>query len=114
MSEPMMTLIGQVASTGIVGIFLALALLALREKDKALLIEKNARIEDSQKYMTLAMALQKDVITAVKTLGEIVEKWEKREEDRERLDRELELRNARSVRVEGPPEPHRPPGGPSR
>lgn len=81
-----------VASTGIVGVFLVIALLALKDKDKKLNDEKDARIKDSAQYLALAMSLQEKVISAVKSLAEIVEKWEKREEERERLEREIAAR----------------------
>lgn len=77
-------LLTQVASTGLVGVFLVIALFALRQRDAELQAEKGHRITDAAKYLELALELQKDVIVAVKTLGEIVEKWEKREEARER------------------------------
>lgn len=97
MGDPAMwqPLLAQLASTGVVGVFLIIVLYALREKDKALDIEKNARIEDAKQYLALSMTLQKDVIMAVKALGEIVDKWEKREEERERLERDLALRSER-------------------
>lgn len=79
-------LLSQIASTGIVGVFLVIALIALHRRDGELQTEKNLRIADAGKYLELALALQKDVIVAVKTLGEIVEKWERREEERERAD----------------------------
>jgi len=76
-------LFGQLASTGVVGVLLALAILALRAKDRELQLEKAARIEDSKAMMTLAMELQKQVILAVNKLSELVETWEKREQQRE-------------------------------
>lgn len=102
-------LLTQLASTGVVGIFLVIALFALRHKDKALEDEKNARIKDAHDYTSLAMTLQKDVILAVKTLGEIVEKWEKREEERERFEREITMRTQGTPMKEVPPHGPRPP-----
>lgn len=113
-----------IASTGVVGVFLVLAMLALIKRDKELTIlrdahakelaelrdahakqlsddakaaarqatedakafarelalEKQNRIEDAKAFNGLAMALQKEVITAVGRLGEIVEAWEERAE----------------------------------
>jgi hypothetical protein len=77
------------ASTGVVGVILVLTILALRVKDDALSTEKNARIEDAQKFLALALSLQKEVTLAVSALTEIVKKWEKREEEQERLEREV-------------------------
>jgi uncharacterized metal-binding protein len=76
--------LGQLASTGIVGAFLVLALLALRTKDKELSDEKALRIKDSQDMMQLAMKIQSSVIDAVHKLGDIVDSWEKRDDERER------------------------------
>lgn len=82
----------QLASSGVLGVFLVIVLLALRQKDlevrAALALvqaESRSRVEDAQRMLALAMAMQKDVTTAVATLTEIVEKWERREEERERL-----------------------------
>ena len=82
----------QLAGTGVVGVVLVLALLALWRKDKDLRAEASARVEDAQRMLALAMTLQKDVTLAVSALTEIVEKWEKREEERERLVREAAMR----------------------
>jgi|GEM_PF-4496966 len=100
MAESMLT---QLAGTGVVGAFLVIALLALRQKDGDLRAESKARIEDSQRMLELALRLQKDVTTAVAALTEIVEKWEKREEDRERLTREVALRTQGTPLQEIPP-----------
>ncbi len=81
--------LAQLAGTGVVGIVLVLALLALWQKDKDFKAEAKARIDDAQRMLGLAMQLQKDVTTAVAALTEIVEKWERREEDRERLAAEV-------------------------
>lgn len=81
------TLLGQIASTGIVGVFLAIALLALREKDKQLKAEMAARIDDAAKFNTLAMSLQREVIQAVHKLGEMLTIWERLEEERQSRNR---------------------------
>ncbi len=87
------TALGQLASSGVLGAFLVLVLFALRAKDNALRAADNARIEDAQKFNTLCLSLQKEVITAISTLAKLAELWEKKEEDREQLARELALRN---------------------
>ena len=74
----------QIASVGITGALLILALFALRSKDKELSDEKNARIDDAKTNLQLAMKLQEQVILAVNKLADIVENWEKREVERER------------------------------
>ena len=87
---------GQLASTGVVGVLLVLALLALRQKDKELKDEQQARIEDAKAYLKLAMSLQEQVLGAVNKLAEIVEAWERREEEREKLEREAARERKRS------------------
>jgi len=82
-----MQVLGQLASTGLCGIFLVLALLALRTKDKELNAEKALRIKDSQDMMKLAMEIQSSVIDAVHKLGDIVDSFEKRDEEHRRRDR---------------------------
>jgi hypothetical protein len=74
-------LLSQLASTGIVGVLLVIALYTLRTKDRELKAEMQLRIEDAQKFNTLAMSLQKEVIQSVSRLGEIVEWAEKRIDD---------------------------------
>jgi hypothetical protein len=75
---------GQLASTGVVGAFLVLALMALRSKDRELRDEQALRTKDAQDTMKLIMQIQQSVIDAVHKLGEIVDSWEKREEERDR------------------------------
>lgn len=72
----------QIASTGVVGALLVLALFALREKDKQLKDEMTARIEDAGRFNTLSMSLQREVIGAVEKLGEMLEIVERREDER--------------------------------
>lgn len=92
----------QLASTGVVGVLLVLALIAVRmmykelkeareEHAKQLAAEKQNRIDDAKAFNGLAMALQKEVITAVTKLGEIVDAWEKREDERLRNERRAGL-----------------------
>lgn len=73
-------LIGQLASTGVVGVLLGLAILALRDKDKQLRTEMEARIADAAKFNTLAMSLQREVIEAVNKLGDMLTIMERRDE----------------------------------
>lgn len=82
--------LAQLAGTGVVGVVLVLALLALWQKDKDFKGEAKARIDDAGRMLAIAMTLQKDVTNAVTALTAIVEKWERREEERERL--EIRLR----------------------
>lgn len=74
--------LSQLAGTGVVGALLVVCMFALRQKDKELSDEKASRIKDAQDYTTLAMSLQKEVIIAVTKLSEIVDVWEKREQER--------------------------------
>ena len=68
-----MQLIERIASTGLAGVFLALAVYAYWSKDKELKAEMQQRIADAQQFNTLALNLQKELIRAVNRLGEIVE-----------------------------------------
>lgn len=86
------TILTQLASTGVVGALLVVALVALQRKDQEAREESRARVEDSQRFLTLAVDLQAKVTQAVHALTEIVDKWERREEERERLVRETALR----------------------
>jgi hypothetical protein len=92
-----MQILSQLASTGLCGLFLVLALLALRTKDKELNAEKALRIKDSQDMMQLAMTIQASVIDAVHKLGDIVDAWEKHEAERKE-----ERRRERSDRPDRP------------
>lgn len=47
---------------------------------RELAAEKQSRIDDAKAFNNLTMAIQKEVITAVSRLGEIVEAWEERAE----------------------------------
>lgn len=89
----------QLASTGVVGALLVVAIFALRAKDKELQQEKAARIDDAKAYLQLAMSLQEQVITAVNKLSEIWEAWEKREEaQKKHFDTERDRNDARDRR----------------
>lgn len=68
-SEPL----AQIASTGIVGALLVLAIIAIVYLHRQLSAEKDARIEDSQKFTTLAMSMQKEVIAFVHKHGDMME-----------------------------------------
>ena len=95
--------LGQIASTSLSGAMLVVALLALRAKDRALTAEQAARVSDARENLQLIMKLQEQVILAVNKLSELVEIWEKREADRERV--------ALAVQQTGPHSPYRRPGG---
>jgi len=75
------------APYGMPGILLVIVGYLFHIKDKALQAEKDSRIDDAKHFNELAMALQKEVITAVNKLSDLVEIWEKREADRERDER---------------------------
>ena len=87
--------LSQLAGTGVVGVLLVLSLLALRHKDRELKLEQQARIEDAKAYLNLAMSLQSQVIVAVNKLSEIVDAWERRDEERERVATEATAKRAR-------------------
>jgi len=74
------TAVGQIASSGILGALLVIALFALWQKDKELQREKNARIEDAKQYNMLSMSLQREVIQAVEKLSDIVQIWKQQSE----------------------------------
>lgn len=84
--------LAQLASTGIAGVVAVLAILALRQKDKELRAESAERIADSKMFATVLMDLQAKVTGAVIVMADLAEKWEKREEERERAAREAALR----------------------
>ena len=77
-------MLGQLASTGVVGAFLVLALLGLISKDKQLKeqAEKHILALQSGRFITLAMSLQREVIEAVNKLGDMLAFIEKRDEDK--------------------------------
>lgn len=85
-------LLQQLASTGVVGLVAAIFLYLYLAERKVSQKEFHSRIEDAQKYSSLAMALQKEVITAVQALTKIAAHLEKQDEQKERLERELALR----------------------
>lgn len=111
------------------GIFLVLALLALRQRDRELqeekearrldgerfraelAAEKNARIEDARLSAATSLALQKEAIIAVTTLAKATERVEEEAEQRERLERELHLRGGIPTPMGGiPVQQQLPPG----
>lgn len=81
--------LSQLASTGVVGAVLALALIALWLKDRDLRAESVARVEDAQRMLDLAMKLQKELTLAVTALTEVAKELKL---ERERLLREQALR----------------------
>ena len=76
-----------IASYGLPGAMLVVMAWAYYQKDKALLAEQKARIEDAKMFNTMALEIQKQVITAVQQLSDLVDTWEKREEQRELRER---------------------------
>lgn len=84
----------QLASNGLLGVILVIVLLALRSKDAELSREKASRIDDARDNLQLIMKLQEQVILAVNKLSDLVEIWEKREADRERVELERRRRGA--------------------
>jgi hypothetical protein len=87
--------LAQLASTGVVGVCLVIALIALWQKDKDLRTTESARIEDAQRMLTLAMTLQKDSTLAITALTAVMEELK---EQRELLTREMIARNPQAVR----------------
>jgi len=79
----------QIASLGIVGVLLVASLIALRSVYNSFIAEKTARIDDAQKFNTLALSMQKEMILATQSLVKIADAFEKREE---RLEREFAAR----------------------
>ena len=77
----------QVIATGVVGALLVLAIDAIAYLFRELRIETRARIDDAGKLNTIAMALQREVITVVNELVRIVEILEKRFDDSRERDR---------------------------
>jgi len=78
-------LLSQIASTGVVGALLVIALLALRAKDKELKAEMSARIADGERFRESILAIQKEVMTAVASLAGMVKFTEQRIEERDEL-----------------------------
>ena len=93
--------LGQIASTGLAGAMLVVALLALRSKDRTLTAEQAARVSDARENLQLIMKLQEQVIVAVNKLSELVEIWEKREADRERTAHSLQAGSHSAYRGPG-------------
>lgn len=73
--------LNQIASHGILGALLVVALIAYYLKDKRLSEETDARIKDGEETRKLIMQVQQQAIEAVHKLGEIVEWAEKRAEE---------------------------------
>ena len=71
------------APYGLPGIFLFVVGYLYHKKDQDLQSEKAARVKDAQDFLKLAMSIQEQVIQAVHKLGEVVDAWEKREQERE-------------------------------
>lgn len=79
----------QVATAGILGVLLLMAILAIIRLYRDLVVEKNNRIEDATKFNTLALQMQKEMILATQSLVKIADSFEKRED---RLEREFAMR----------------------
>ena len=77
MAEPLKEL----ASTGLLGLLLVIALSAVFYLFRKYSEEKDARIKDGQEALKLLMQVQSQVIDAVHKLGQIVEYAEKRYDD---------------------------------
>lgn len=73
--------LGQIASTGVMGVLLVIALIALYLKDKQLGEETEARIKDGQETQKLLMQVQQSAIDTTHKLSEVADRMEKREED---------------------------------
>lgn len=105
-------LFSQLASTGVVGVFLVLTLLALKAERKrsdeiqaSLDAEKDARIADAAAGTDKALSIQKQVNDNIGKLGEVLELIERRE---------IELADARRAAEGGGGGPFRKPGGTGR
>lgn len=70
-------LLQQLASSGVMGLLLALALVALWEKDKQLKAEMTARITDATRYTDLALGLQKELIDAARDIKTMLDLFQK-------------------------------------
>ncbi len=71
------TLLQQLASTGIVGLLLALALFALRDMQRQLKEEMKARIEDAAKNTQTVLALQRELIEATQQIAAMLDLFRK-------------------------------------
>lgn len=76
--------LGHIASTGVMGSLLVIALIAYYLKDKRLIEETQARIKDGQETQKLLMQVQSSVIDLVHKLGEVVDWAEKRADEASR------------------------------
>jgi len=76
-------LVGTILSTGVVGAFCVLLLLALKRKDEALDKEKEGRLEDAKSAAKVIIDLNSKVLVAVDSLGDLATRLEKeREQER--------------------------------
>lgn len=71
------SLVGELVKQGILGILLVVVGTVAWLKDRELRDERQARIEDAQKYNKLAMELQAKVIDAVNKLSAILTETKK-------------------------------------
>lgn len=68
---PPQTFLESLLSHGPLGIVCAILLVWIHRKDKELQTERAARVEDAKAYTTMAVALQREVMTAVATVREL-------------------------------------------
>lgn len=73
----MEALLTAIAAHGLPGIVIAVLVYWLREKDKELKAERDARIADAKGYTDLALKLQSEVIAAVHKLTSVFEEMKK-------------------------------------
>lgn len=70
-------LLRQLAGNGVFAVLLALALLALRAKDRELKAEMQKRIEDAQEFNKLSLELQDRATQTVHKVSQLIE-WNER------------------------------------
>lgn len=66
------TLVGQLASQGLLGVVCALALYIAYKKDKDVAAERDARIVDAKSYTDMALKLQAQVLDSVNKLSDVL------------------------------------------
>lgn len=71
------SLIGTIASQGVLGVLLVVVGWVAWVKDRELKVERQARIDDAQNYTALALKLQAQVIDSVHKLSDILKEMKK-------------------------------------
>jgi len=71
------TLLGQLASQGILGTMLVIVMYVAWRKDQALQDEHDARITDAKAYTDMALKLQAQVLDSVNKLSEVLDEMRK-------------------------------------